>query len=180
MIGGFAWPDAVIVVILALATFKGFRRGFVSELGGLAALAAAIVAPFYYNGVADAQIQSYTKLDAGQAHITGMVLTALFAYAVVLAVASLLQRIARLPVLGTGNALAGAVAGCAKGAILIWIVLFVALLFPLTPSIRDSLKASRLVPYFTSFDDPAARALESVTPPFLRPLLDPLFGRHDR
>ena len=179
MIGGFAWPDAVIVLVLAVAALKGFSRGFVAELGGLAALAAAIVAPWYYNGAADGRIQEYTRLDAGQAHVAGMILTAVFAYIVVLAAASFLQRIARLPVLGTGNALAGAVAGCAKGAVLLWLVLFVALLFPLTPQLRDSLKDARLVGYFTSFDDPAARAIESVVPSFLRPLVDPLFARHN-
>ena len=107
-----------------------------------------------------------------------MLLTAVFAYLVVLAVAGFLQRIARLPILGTGNAMAGAVVGFAKGAILIWIVLFVALLFPLTPPIRDSLRNARLVPYFTTFDDPAARAVESVVPPFLHPLIDPIFNRN--
>lgn len=180
MIGGFAWPDAVIAIVLVAATFKGFRRGFVGELGGVAALAAALIAPWYYNGAADAQIQTYTKLNAGQAHVTGMVLTAVFAYIVVLTAASILERIARLPLLGTGNALAGAVVGFAKGAILIWILLFVALLFPLTPAIRDSLKDARLVPYFTSFDDPAARAVETIVPSFLRPMLDPLIQRQGR
>lgn len=179
MIGGFAWPDAVIVLVLAVATLKGFSRGFVAELGGFAALAAALIAPWYYNGAADGRIQAYTKLDAGQAHVAGMILTAAFAYLVVLVAMSFLQRIARLPVLGTGNALAGAVAGCAKGAVLTWIVLFVALLFPLTPALRNSLKDSRLVPYFTTFDDPAARAIESVVPSFLRPLVDPIFARHN-
>ena len=178
MIGGFAWPDAVIVLVLVAAAFKGFRRGFVGELGGVAALGAALIAPWYYNGAADAQIQVYTKLNAGQAHVAGMLLTAVFAYVVVLAAAGFLQRIARLPILGTGNALAGAVVGFAKGAILIWIVLFVALLFPLTPAIRDSLRNARLVPYFTSFDDPAARAVESVVPPFLHPLIDPIFNHN--
>jgi uncharacterized membrane protein required for colicin V production len=177
VIGGFAWPDAVIVLVLVVAAFKGFKRGFVAELGGVAALAAALIAPWYYNGAADAQIQIYTKLNAGQAHVAGMLLTAVFAYLVVLSVAGFLQRIAHLPILGTGNALAGAVVGFAKGAILIWIVLFVALLFPLTPAIRDSLRDARLAPYFTSFDDPAARAVESVVPSFLRPMLDPLIQR---
>lgn len=178
MIAGFAWPDAVIVLMLVVGAFKGFRRGFVGELGGVAALAAALIAPWYYNGAADAQIETYTKLDAGQAHVAGMLLTAVFAYIVVLTAAGILQRIARLPILGTGNALAGAVVGFAKSAIVVWIILFVALLYPLTPSIRDSLRSARLVPYFTSFDDPAARAIESMTPPFLRPIFNPLFNRH--
>ena len=176
--GGFAWPDAAILVILVLATFKGWSRGFIAELGGIAAIAAALIAPWYYNGAADAQIQALTKFDASQAHVAGMVLTAVFAYVVVLVAAAFLQRIARLPVLGTGNALAGAVAGLAKGAILVWLVLLVALLFPLTPAIRSSLREARLVPYFTSFDDPAARAIETAMPSFLRPFLDPLIDRH--
>lgn len=177
MIGGFAWPDAAIVAVLTIAAFKGFVRGFVAELGGLAALAAALIAPWYYNGAADAAIAHYAKLGTGQAHVAGMLLTAVFAYAVVAIAAGFLRRIARFPILGTGNALAGAIAGLAKGALLIWLVLFIALLFPLTPTIRDALHASHLAGYFTSFDDPAVRAIESAVPPFLRPLVDPFVSR---
>jgi len=178
VIGTFAWPDVAVVFVLAAASFKGFSRGFVSELGGVAAIAAALIAPWFYNGSADAQIEAYAKLGSGPAHVVGMVLTGIIAYVVILVAASVLKRLARLPILGTGNAIAGAAVGLAKGAILVWLVLFVALFFPLTPSIRASLKASQLVPYFTLLDGAADTAIENAIPSFARPMLDPLFARH--
>jgi uncharacterized membrane protein required for colicin V production len=178
VIGGFAWPDVVVVLVVAAATFKGFSRGFVSELGGVVAIAAALIVPWFYNGSADAQIEAYTKLGAGPAHVTGMVLTGIFAYVVVLVAASILKRLARLPILGTGNAIAGALVGFAKGAILVWLIVFFALFFPLTPPIRASLKASRLVPSFTTFDGAVDTAIENTIPQFARPLVVPLFEHH--
>ncbi len=178
MIFGFAWPDVVVVVVIAAATFKGFSRGFVSELGGVVAIAAALIMPWFYNGSADAQIEAYTKLSAGPAHVVGMVLTGIVAYAVILTAASILKRLAKLPILGTGNAIAGALVGFAKGAILVWFVLFVALFFPLTPPIRASLKASRTVPSFTIFDGAIDTAVENTIPEFARPFVAPLFARH--
>jgi uncharacterized membrane protein required for colicin V production len=177
---GSAWPDVVIVMILAVGAIKGFSRGFVAELGGLAAVAAALIVPWYYNGAADGQIESLTKLAAGPAHVAGMILTGAVAYVVVIVLASILGRIAKLPLLGTGNAIAGALAGAVKGALLVWIVLFVALLFPLTPPIRTALHQSRLVPYFTEFDGAIDVALARAVPSFARPLFGPLFDPHRR
>ncbi|MEO6836666.1 MAG: CvpA family protein [Candidatus Tumulicola sp.] len=179
MIGGFAWPDVVIVLVVVATTLKGYSRGFVRELGGAVAIAAALIAPWYYNGSADPQIEAFTRLGSGPAHIAGMVLTGIVAYVVVFVAVWILNRIAKLPILGIGNALAGAIVGFVKGAILVWIILFVALFFALTPPIRASLHASRLVPYFTQFDGAIGAAIENTIPPFARPLLSPFFARHD-
>ena len=42
MIAGIAWPDLIIVIVLGIATFKGYSRGFVSELGGAVAVTGAL------------------------------------------------------------------------------------------------------------------------------------------
>ena len=80
----------------------------------------------------------------------------------------MLGTIAKLPLLGLGNAIGGAFIGFAKGAILLWLVLFIALFFPLSPDIRDGLHQSRLAPYLVDlrraarrrapFDDSLVRA----------------------
>jgi uncharacterized membrane protein required for colicin V production len=180
MSGGFTWPDAIIVVVLAATTIKGFSRGFVRELGGALAIAAGLIAPWYYNGAADGQIEAFAHLASGPAHVAGMVLTGIVAYAIVLAIASILNRIAKLPILGTGNALAGAIVGFAKGAILVWFVLFLTLFFPLAPAVRTTLHDSRLVGYFTQFDGIVDTTVQNAIPPFARPLLSPFFNRDRR
>ena len=128
MIFGIPWPDILIAIILAISTFKGFSRGFVSELGGAVAVVAALITPWYYNGSFDPWIGSVTKLGAGSAHVVGMFLCGFITYIIVLAIAWVLNRFAKLPILNIGNSLGGAAIGLAKGAVLLWLVLFIALL----------------------------------------------------
>ena len=167
VMGGFVWPDIVILIVLAIATYKGFRRGFVSELGGAVAVTAALVTPWFYNGSLDGQIAALTKLGPGSAHVVGMFATGLLTYIVLLIVARLLGAVAKLPVLGTGNALGGAAVGFAKGAILLWLVLFIALFFPALAghSRRSSPIALRTVPRCVRL---AARRRDTLNDPVVR------------
>jgi uncharacterized membrane protein required for colicin V production len=178
VIAGVAWPDAVIVIVLGIAIFKGYSRGFVSELGGAVAVTAALVTPWFYNGSLDSQIERITNLGPGSAHVVGMFGTGLLTYVVLLFVARLLGSIAKLPLLGLGNAAGGAFIGFAKGAILLWLVLFIALFFPLSPDIRDGLHQSRLAPSLLIYDPPIDDAILSTIPWFARPFAMPYFRRH--
>lgn len=178
MIGSVAWPDIVIVIIAAIATLKGYARGFVSELGGAVAVAGALITPWFYNGSFDSQIEQTLRLGPGSAHVVGMFAIGLITYVGILIVARVLGRIAKLPLLGLGNAIGGAAIGFAKGAILLWLVLFVALFFPLSPDIRDGLHQSRLAPYFVTYDAQVDDAMLSTIPWFARPFVLPYFKRH--
>lgn len=178
MIAGVSWADVVIVAVIALGTFRGFRRGFIRELAGMIAMAAGVIAPWYYNGVLDQPIAQAAKLALPFAHLAGLAITGIGAYAIVLAIGAVLQRAAKLPVLGTGNALAGAIVGFLKAAVVLWLILFFALFFPLTPPIRASLHASKLAPYFVAADQPIDAALQASIPSFVRPFVAPLLERH--
>lgn len=178
MIGVIAWPDVVIVIVLGIAILKGYSRGFVSELGGAVAVTAALVTPWFYNGSFDALIEKVTNLGPGSAHVVGMFGTGLLTYVILLVIAQLLARIARLPLLGLGNSIGGAFVGFVKGAILLWLVLFIALFFPLSPDIRDGLHQSRLAPELVTYDAQIDDAILSTIPWFARPFVLPYFRRH--
>jgi len=175
---GVAWPDYLFGAILAFAIFKGYARGFIKELGGLIAAAAALIAPWYYNGAADGIISQYTGLEAPFAHAAGMVAASIVAYMLVTVLVLIVSAIVKLPVLGFGNKLAGGVLGFVKGYIFIWIVLFTALFFPLTPAVRGSLHASRLAPFFTAYDTQVDAGVLAAVPDFAKPFLQPFFERH--
>jgi uncharacterized membrane protein required for colicin V production len=175
---GVAWPDLIIATVLLIATYKGWARGFVSELGGAIAVTAALLTPWFYNGCLDGQIQTITHLGPGSVHVIGMFGTGLLTYIVVLVLARLLGRIAKLPVLGLGNALGGGLIGFAKGAILLWLVLFISLFFPLSPDIRADLHRSIFAPYLVTYDAPLDDAMLSAMPWFARPFVMPFFKRH--
>ncbi len=178
MILGVPWPDIIIVLILAISAFKGFTRGFVSELGGAVAVVAALITPWYYNGAFDPWLENVVHLGSGSAHVVGMFLCGFATYAIVLAIAWVLNRFAKLPILNIGNSLGGAAIGLAKGAVLIWLVLFVALYFPLSRDIRSDLHQSHLAAYFTAPDPKIDGVIESIIPWFARPALWPYFHRH--
>lgn len=178
MIAGFGWPDILIAVILIIAAVKGFKRGFVSELGGAVAVVAALITPWYYNGAFDPWLESVVHLGPGSAHVVGMFLTGFITYAIVIAISWVLNRFAKLPILNIGNSVGGGLIGFAKGAVLIWLVLFVALYFPLSPDIRRDLHVSHFAASFTGPDPAIDHAIEATIPWFARPFLTPYFSRH--
>ncbi len=174
----FAWPDLVIGAIAIIAGIKGFRRGFVKELGGAVALFLSILTPWFYNGALDGAISGITHLGPGSAHVIGMCLTGLITYAVLIAISMVLDKIARLPILGIFNAAAGTAIGLAKAAIFCWLVLYVALFFPLSPDIRADLHKSSLAAAVTAWDPTIDGMLYSTLPWFAKPVAEPFFKRH--
>lgn len=173
-----AWPDIVIGVIILIAALKGYKRGFISELAGAIALFASFITPFWYNGFADSLLEQYVHLGPGSAHVIGMFLVGLGTYAVIMIIASMLNRFAKLPFLGLGNALAGAAIGILKSAFFLAFALWVALFFPLSPDIRADFHRSRLVAVLTQPDERIDGAINSVLPWFARPFVRPFFDRH--
>lgn len=172
------WPDLAIAAILLLAVLKGFKRGLIMELAGAIAIAAALAAPWFYNGAFDGALVSTFHIPAGSAHVLAMVLVGIAAYVAVTIVARVLGAIAKLPILGTGNALAGACVGLVKGLIFVWVVLYVALFFPLSQAIRSDLHRSTAVAFVTMPNVYVDRALSATLPSFAHPVTDPLFERH--
>jgi uncharacterized membrane protein required for colicin V production len=172
------WPDIIIAAILAIATIKGFKRGFVSELSGAIALVLALITPWYYNGAFDPFLEKTVHLSPGSAHVVGMFATGFATYAAVLLIAWALNAVAKLPVLGFGNALFGAAVGFIKGAVLVWLILYVVLFFPLSRDLRTDLHHSTLVGYATQPNAHIDGAINGALPWFARPFAHPFFARH--
>src|SRR5664279_1257379 len=102
-----SWPDIVIGGLALIFALKGWKRGFVSELSGLVAAGAAIVAAVRYPGSLDDLVQTYLHVRPGAAHIVGMVVFAIAVYFAVMTIAWIFGRFARLPVISLGNSAAG-------------------------------------------------------------------------
>jgi uncharacterized membrane protein required for colicin V production len=172
------WPDLVIGAFALVFALKGFKRGFVAEVGGFVALAAAIFAALHYPGSLDSTMRAFFHSDPGTAHIAGMISFAVIVYAALLVIASVLSRIAKLPVIGLGNALGGAAVGIVKALIGVWAVIYVALFFPLPAGLRTDLHGSRLVAIVTSQNAQIDTFVQNTIPWFIRPVTLPLFANH--
>ena len=172
------WPDLVIGFIALLFALKGWKRGFVAEIGGFIALAAAIWAAIHYPGTLDPFFRDFVHLGDGSAHVVGMVVFALIVYVALMVISSMLSRIAKLPVIGLGNGLGGALVGVAKSLVGVWVVLYVLLFFPLTRDIRADFHNSMLVAFVTQENPQIDAFLRGTMPWFVRPMVAPLFARH--
>jgi membrane protein required for colicin V production len=173
-----AWPDLVIGAILLIALLKGYKRGFVMELAGAIAIVLSLITPWFYGGVFDKPLQQYAHLGAGSAHVVGMFVVGILTYIAVMLAARAVNVVAKLPVLGLGNALAGGAVGLLKGAVAMWLVLYVALFFPLSPDIRADLHRSMLVQLLAQPDTRVDEAIIGTLPSFARPLVEPAFAGH--
>jgi uncharacterized membrane protein required for colicin V production len=173
-----SWPDIVIAIVLLLGTLSGLRRGLVGELTGIVALGAAIVAAFTYSGALDALVAQRTHLGAGSAHMVAMVIFGLIAYAIVLALGLVLSGFAKLPLLNIVNGIGGAGVGLLKSLLFVWVVLYVALFFPLSHDVRDDLHHSYLVALIQAPNARLDDRLQAGLPPYVRPFAGSLFDRH--
>jgi membrane protein required for colicin V production len=177
-VNGLLWPDILIAAIFIIAALKGYKRGFIMELSGAVALALALIVPWFYNGAFDAPIGAALHAGSGPAHVVAIFLVGIATYAAVMLAARILSSVAKLPVIGAGNALGGAAVGLLKAAIGVWIVLYVALFFPLSPEIRADLHRSTLVSYVTQPNKRIDGAIVGTLPAFVRPMVSSLFARH--
>jgi uncharacterized membrane protein required for colicin V production len=173
-----AWPDLIIGGITVFFAIRGFQKGFVSELAGAVAVFVAIVAAFRYTGSFDGIVTSLTGLTAGSAHAVGLLIFAIIAYAIVMLLAWLLGRIAKLPFLGIVNGIAGALLGACKALFGAFLVVYVILFFPIPGDLRTDLHRSALVALVTQPDAAVDEAVRSLMPWFVRPIVAPFFMRH--
>ncbi len=173
-----SWPDIVIGAVLILGGLKGFKRGFIGELTGFVALACAFVAAFTYPGSWDGFVRDWFHLGPGSAHVVGMILDGSLVYALVFGAGAVLSRVAKLPVIGLGNALLGAGVGLVKAALLVWAIVYIGLFFPLTKDLRADLHQSRLIALFQAPDERLDGVMRSSLPWFVQPFAGSMFDRH--
>lgn len=165
------WPDILILAVLLIGALKGFKRGLVSEIGGFIAIILAFWAGLHYNGAFDDLVQGVTHTTRGSAHVIAAIAFAIVIYIVLLIVSNMLAIFAKLPVLGLANNLLGIPVGIAKAALLVWAVIYVAMLFPLPNDVRSDLHHSSLVAIATQPNAQVDTAIVDSLPWFARPFV---------
>ncbi len=92
-------------------------------------------------------------------------------YIVLLVLSNVLSVFAKLPVLGLANNLLGIPVGILKAAVLVWAVIYVALLFPLPNDVRADLRHSSLVAMATQPNAQVDATIVESLPWFARPFV---------
>lgn len=140
--------DIIMLVALALATFSGFRRGFVLEMAGIfGAVVAFAIARLEYADVR-------TTLEQFLPHspwltIVAYLLVFLVVWGAIVILARKIRSLVRLMMLGWLDRLGGAVIGLVQGALLIELLLYFARRVPNT-GLRHLAHHSALAPIFLS------------------------------
>ena len=141
------WVSLVIVAIVALLTWRAFRRGFLRELVGLAALILAVpVAGVFYDDMVP-KVEPIIDNALASALVS---FAAIFLGVIVAGqlVGYFLRRSVDVLNLGGLDRLLGAAFGFLQGALLCQVALVALVIFPqpdLRASIEDSIIATRLL-----------------------------------
>lgn len=141
------WLDLVIVAVIAWLTFRALSVGLIREVvTAVAVVGGAVLAGHFYGELADdiafaVEDETWRNLVAFGSIFIGVVVIGQI-------VASLLQRVAALLLLGPIDRLGGAAFGFVKGVLVVEILLFAALAFPVSSRVDAAIEESTLAPVF--------------------------------
>jgi hypothetical protein len=107
-----------------------------------------------------------------------MVLFAIVAYALTVAAGVFFARIAKLPGLNLVNAILGAGVGALEAVALLWLVIYIALFFPLSADLRADLHRSSFVAALAAPNAQVDGSVRSLLPWIARPFVAPFFDNH--
>lgn len=172
------WADALVIATLLVAFWGGYRAGFISEIIDLAAIAAAWLAAGALAGTVAAGIGAQWRLGPGVAHLIAFWLLFLVVFVAVRALGWLLERFARLPLVSIASGLGGGLAAAAKAVLLLWLILFVALFFPISLDVREVLGRSPTIRTIELLNLPVEAFIDQSLPAFARPVSREILKHH--
>lgn len=171
--------DIVILVLLVLSVWRGYRTGLIGQLVRVASFIASFVVAFMYYRPVAAKLAEWGPLSSAEASgsfgavagfpivqhaIYNIVAFALLAFATGLAVrlvGGFLDRITKLPGLSIVNRLAGGIVGAVKNGLILFIILAVASLLPI-PTVQQTLDTSLFASYATTYSSDLAQWVKEM------------------
>ena len=172
------WVDALVALTLGVAFWGGYRSGVVRELIGLAAIVLAWVLAGAFAGPFSDSLGAQLGTSVAVAHLIGFWLLFLVVFAAVRAAGWLLERATSLPIIKVVSGVGGGVVAAAKAVLLLWLILFVALFFPIAPDVRAAMRASPSARTIDALDAPAYAMLEGALPKPVRVVASSILKHH--
>ncbi|MGE5550207.1 MAG: CvpA family protein [Bacteroidota bacterium] len=138
-----SWFDLAVLAFLAVFVFRGYRRGLVSQLFGLAGVIIALVAAFSYFGQAGDLLVRVLPVGAELAGIFGFILivaaiNGLFAFA-----AARWRAVTKSSTVSLVDAIAGAFFGGLKALLILVIIIVILVSIPI-PALRQKVEEGPL------------------------------------
>ncbi|HEU5480295.1 MAG TPA: CvpA family protein, partial [Candidatus Tumulicola sp.] len=156
----------------------GYRAGVVRELIGLAAILIAWLLAGAFAGPFSDSLGIQLGVSVPVAHLIGFWLLFLVVFAAVRAGGWLLEKFASLPIIKIVSGIGGGIVASAKAVLLLWLLLFVALFFPISADVRAAMRASPSARAIDALDTPAYAMLESALPRTVRVVAGSILKHH--
>jgi uncharacterized membrane protein required for colicin V production len=172
------WVDALVILTMAVAFWGGYRAGVVREAIGLVAIVVAWVLAGAFAGPFAESLGRQWQLSVAVAHLIGFWLLFLIVFAAIRALGWLLERALSLPLIKVVSGIGGGIVASAKAVLLLWIILFVALFFPIATDVRTAMRASPSARAIDALDVPAYAMLEESLPKSVRLVADDILKHH--
>lgn len=155
------WLDYILVFIIILNLYSGFRHGFISQVVKMASIFIAIYLAVFWSSVLKGYLVKYLKLDElisvisqnGEVsvwlteimlNIIAFMLLFMLIGLILKIITGRLKILNRIPVIGPINALSGGLLGAAKGILIIFLIVALLSLIE-TDFMIDTVDASVLV-----------------------------------
>jgi membrane protein required for colicin V production len=106
--------DILILVPIAFGAFKGFRRGLIIELAGLAALALGIYAGIHFSEITSVFLGKYMNIESEHMPILSFIITFLVVVIAVYLLGKVLEKLVDIVALSFINKFAGLTFGVLK------------------------------------------------------------------
>lgn len=163
---------------MLVAFWGGYRSGAVREAIGLVSIIVAWIVAGSLAGSMTPAVQKSLGLAPASAHLAGFWLLFLFAYGVTRVLGWAAEHAIARPVLKMASGVGGGIVACAKAILALWLVLFVALFFPMAVDVRTTLRNSPTVKLIESLDSPAYAMMYASLPDRARPWARYFLRRH--
>ncbi|UCE03296.1 MAG: CvpA family protein [Candidatus Latescibacterota bacterium] len=139
------WVDLLIVVAMAAMAMIGFRRGLLRQLVELAGLIFGVFLALYLTG---GVVENYTGPAAEWRITPPLVFIGIVGLAMLLAqvIGRIVSEILQVAIFGWFDQVGGALAGAAKGALWLSIVITVILHMDISRGVNDTVRNSTLAP----------------------------------
>ncbi|HXF82833.1 MAG TPA: CvpA family protein [bacterium] len=166
-----SWIDWTIVAFALFAALQGLRRGVLSALVGVLAVALSyLAASTWYRQLGDV-VEKYLRLSAAWSDTVAFLAVLLVAYDVIALLTVMAIGTEKIP---AASRLAGAVLGVFRGALLAAALLVVAVAAPPGQPIREDVERSAAAPFVVDAFRDGLQALSAALPPSVH-----IFGVRD-
>ena len=116
--------DIIVLIILSIGAFNGFRKGFVVSIASFIAIIAGGMGAYFFSDFLGIWLSSVLDWSSGQIAVASFSLTFILVVLGVHILAKTLEKFLKLVALGLVNKIAGGMFGLLKNALIISFIMY--------------------------------------------------------